>query len=140
MEEGKVPGAWQKGNITKPLKKCDLSLCSNYRSTNLLSVSEKIFHRVQLQQLRQVVDRTLIKEQVEFRKKEKDEVFVLLTPAEQSLELNSSLYIDDNDFEKAFGNQYSPPLTLEDPWGSWISIKCHQNLRDVSRQLGMFTA
>ena len=111
-EEEKVPEAWQKGIIVKLPKKGDLSVCGNWRGINLLSVPGKLFCRVLLQRMRQAIERTLREEQAGFRSGRgcTDQIFVLRTIVEQSLEWNSSLYINYIDFEKAFDSIHHPSL------------------------------
>ena len=111
-EEEKVPEMWKKGIIVKLPKKGDLSECNNWRGINLLSVPGKIFCRIILQRLKQSIERTLREEQSGFRKDRScaDQIFVLRTIVEQSLEWNSSLYINYIDFEKAFDSIHHPSL------------------------------
>ena len=110
-EEEKVPEAWKRGIIVKLPKRGDLSVCANLRGIDLLSVSGKIFCRVLLQRVRQSIERTLREEQAGFSGRGcTDQIFVLRTIVEQSLEWNSSLYINYNDFEKAFDSIHHPSL------------------------------
>ena len=111
-EEEKVPDDWKKGIIMKLPKKGDLSVCGNWRGINLLSVPGKIFCRVLLQRIRQGVDKRLREEQAGFRSGHSctDQIFVLRNIVEQSLEWNSSLYINFIDFEKAFDSIHHPSL------------------------------
>ena len=111
-EEEKVPEAWKIGIIVKLPKRGDLSVCGNWRGINLLSVSGKIFCRVLLQRVRQSIEKTLREEQAGFRSGRgcTDQIFVLRTIVEQSLEWNSSLYINYIDFEKAFDSIHHPSL------------------------------
>ena len=66
-EEETVPETWKRGIIVKLPKKGDLSVCSNWRGINLLSVPGKIFCRVMLLRLRQAIERILREEQAGFR-------------------------------------------------------------------------
>ena len=111
-EEEKVPETWKKGIIVKLPKKGDLSVCGNWRGINLLSVPGKIFCRVLLQRMRQTLERILREEQAGFRSGRGciDQIFVLRTIVEQSLEWNSSLYVNYIDFEKAFDSIHHPSL------------------------------
>ena len=110
--EEKVPDDWKKGIIVKLPKKGDLSVCGNWRGINLLSVPGKIFCRVLLQRIRQGVDKRVREEQAGFRcgRSCTDQIFVLRNIVEQSLEWNSSLYINFIDFEKAFDSIHHPSL------------------------------
>jgi hypothetical protein len=105
-----VPDSWKKGVIVKLPKKGDLSVCGNWRDINLLSVPGKIFCRVLLQILKQSIERVLREEQAGFRSGRcgTDQIFILRLIVEQSLEWNSSLYIDFIDFEKAFDSIHHP--------------------------------
>ena len=119
--EEKVPDAWKKGIVVKLPKKGDLSLCGNWRGINLLSVPGKIFCRVLLQRIKQGIDKQLREEQAGFRSGRScnDQIFVLRTIVEQSIEWNSSLYINYIDFEKAFGSVHHPYL-----WKFWNYMAC----------------
>ena len=111
-EEERVPDSWKKGIIIKLPKKGDLSDCGNWRGINLLSVPGKIFCRIILQRLKQALDRTLREEQAGFRRGRGcvNQIFVLRTIVEQSLEWNSSLYVNYIDFQKAFDSIHHPSL------------------------------
>ena len=111
-QKEKVPDTWKRGIIIKLPKKGDLSDCGNWRGINLLSVLGKIFCRVLLQRLRQAIERTLREEQAGFRSGRgcTDHIFVLRTIVEQSIEWNSSLYINYIDFQKAFDSIHHPSL------------------------------
>ena len=111
-EEEKVPDDWKKGIIVKLPKKGDLSVCDNWRGINLLSVPRKIFCRVLLQRIRQGVDKRLREEQAGFKSGRlcSGQIFVLRNIVEQSLEWNSSLYINFIDFDKAFDSIHHPSL------------------------------
>ena len=102
----------KKGIVVKLPKKGDLSLCGNWRGINLLSVPGKIFCRVLLQRIKQGIDKQLREEQAGFRSGRScnDQIFVLRTIVEQSIEWNSSLYINYIDFEKAFDSVHHPSL------------------------------
>ena len=95
-----VPEDWQKGIIIKLPKKGDLSECGNWRGINLLSVPGKVFCRVLLHRIKASIERILREEQAGFRggRSCMDQIFVLRTIIEQSLEWNLSLYINFIDF------------------------------------------
>ena len=107
-----VPENWQKGIIIKLPKKGDLSECGNWRGINLLSVPGKVFCRVLLHRIKASVERILREEQAGFRGGRScvDQIFVVRTIIEQSLEWNSSLYINFIDFEKAFDSVHHATL------------------------------
>ena len=103
-EEDQVPTEWKEGYLIKLPKKGDLSSCSNYRGITLLSVPGKVFNRVLLNRMKDVVDPYLRDQQAGFRKDRSctDQIASLRIILEQSLEWNSSLYINFVDYEKAF--------------------------------------
>merc|ERR1711911_32185 len=71
---------------------------------SLLSVPSKIFNRVILNRIKNAVDPKLRDNQAGFRKNRscKDQIATLRVIVEQSLEWNTSLYINFIDYEKAF--------------------------------------
>ena len=85
-------------------KKGDLSKCGNYRGTTLLSIPGKVFNRVSLNRMKDTVDAKLRDQQAGFRSNRSctDQITTLRIIIEQSLEWNSSLYVNFIDFEKAF--------------------------------------
>lgn len=102
--EEKTPTEWAEGHIVKLPKKGDLRKCNNYRGITLLSVPSKIFNRVILNRLQEAVDKRLRDQQAGFRKDRSctDHIATLRIIIEQSIEWNTSLYINFIDFEKAF--------------------------------------
>ena len=103
-EEEQVPSEWKEGYLIKLPKKGDLSSCSNYRGITLLSVPGKVFNRIILERMKTHVDRHLRDEQAGFRKERSctDQIATLRIILEQSLEWNSTLYVNFIDYEKAF--------------------------------------
>ena len=118
-QDEKVPESWQKGVIVKLPKKGDLSLCGNWRGINLLSVPSKIFCRVILHRIKYSIEKTLREEQAGFREGRSctDQIFVLRTIIEQSLEWNSPVYVNFLDFEKAFDSVHHETL--------WKILQCY---------------
>jgi hypothetical protein len=57
-----VLDSWRKGVIVKLPKKGYLSVCGNWRGINLLSVPGKIFCKVLLQKLKQLIERVIREE------------------------------------------------------------------------------
>ena len=110
--ERRVPDAWKKGIIIKLPKKGDLKDCGNWRGINLLSVPGKVFCRVMLKRIKTSLDKILREEQAGFRpgRSCKDQIFVLRTILEQSMEWNSTLYLNFIDFEKAFDSVHHDTL------------------------------
>ena len=103
-EEEEVPADWKEGYLIKLPKKGDLSKCSNYRGITLLSVPGKVFNRIILERMKEAVDPKLRDQQAGFRKNRScaDQIATLRIIVEQSLEWNSSLYVNFVDYEKAF--------------------------------------
>ncbi|VDP41775.1 unnamed protein product [Schistosoma curassoni] len=102
-EEEQVLMNWKEGHIKIP-KKGDLSKCENYRGITLPSVPGKVFNRVLLNRMKNAVDAKLRDQQAGFRKYRSctDRTARLRIIVEQSIEWNSSLYINFIDHEKAF--------------------------------------
>ncbi|VDP40803.1 unnamed protein product [Schistosoma margrebowiei] len=103
-EEEQVPMDWKEGHLVKIPKKGDLSKCENYRGITLLSIPGKVLNRVLLNRMKDVVDAQLRDQQAGFRKDRSctDQIATLQIIVEQSVEWNSSLYINFIDYEKAF--------------------------------------
>ena len=103
-EEETVPEDWRNGYIVKLPKKGDLSVCGNWRGIQLLSVPSKIMARVILERIKGAVDEELREEQAGFRRNRScaDQIATMRIIIEQSMEWQSSLYINFIDFEKAF--------------------------------------
>ncbi|CAH8462687.1 unnamed protein product [Schistosoma guineensis] len=103
-EEEQAPMDWKEGHLVKIPKKGDLSKCENYRGITLLSIPGKVFNRVLLNRMKDAVDAQLRDQQAGFRKDQSctDQIATLRIIVEQSLEWNSSLYINFIDCEKAF--------------------------------------
>ncbi|CAI2732166.1 unnamed protein product [Schistosoma spindalis] len=103
-EEEQVPMDWKEGHLIKIPKKGDLRKCENYRGITLLSIPSKVFNRVLLNRMKDAVDAQLRDQQAGFRKDRSctDQIATLRIIVEQSIEWNSSLYINFIDYEKAF--------------------------------------
>ncbi|CAH8471399.1 unnamed protein product [Schistosoma rodhaini] len=103
-DEEHVPTDWKEGLLIKIPKKGDLSKCDNYRGITLLSIPGKVFNRVLLNRMKDSVDAQLRDQQAGFRKDRSctDQIATLRIIVEQSIEWNSSLYINFIDYEKAF--------------------------------------
>jgi hypothetical protein len=103
-EEEEVPEEWKESHLIKLPKKGDLSNCANYRGISLLSVPGKVLNRILLERIKHAVDPLLRDEQAGFRRRRSciDQIATLRIIVEQSLEWNSSLYINFVDYEKAF--------------------------------------
>ena len=103
-EQEETPTDWKDGHIIKLPKKGDLSSCENYRGITLMSVPGKVFNWILLERMRDAVDVRLRDHQAGFRQDRSctDQIATLRIIVEQSLEWNSSLYVNFVDFLKAF--------------------------------------
>ncbi|VDP27560.1 unnamed protein product [Schistosoma mattheei] len=81
-----------------------MSKCENYRGITLLSVPGKNFNRVLLNRMKNAVDAQLRDQQAGFRRDRlcTDQIATLRIIVEQSVEWNSSLYINFVDYGNAF--------------------------------------
>ena len=102
--EEKVPEEWKKSLLIKLPKKGDVSYCKNWRGIMLLNMASKVFCRVILERIKITLDEKLREEQVGFRAGGSctDQIATQQIIVEQSIEWQSSLYINFIDFEKAF--------------------------------------
>ena len=103
-EKEEIPAEWKEGYLIKIPKKGDLSRCDNFRGITLLSVPGKVLNRIILERMKDEVDKTLREEQAGFRQDRSctDQIATLRIIVEQSIEWNSSLYVNFVDYEKAF--------------------------------------
>ena len=103
-EQEEIPTEWKQGSLLKFPKKGDMQDCNNYRGIMLLSVPGKVLNRVILDRLKTGVDAKLRDHQAGFRKDRSctDQIATLRIIVEQSMEWDSSLYINFVDYEKEF--------------------------------------
>ena len=101
-----MPQDWNIVNLIKLAMKGNLKECKNYRGIALLSVVVKVLNRILLTRLLKAVDEKLREQQAGFRKDRSctDQIAALRIIIEQSLECNTSLFLNFVDFEKAFNN------------------------------------
>ncbi|CAH8461116.1 unnamed protein product [Schistosoma haematobium] len=137
-EEEQVPMDWKEGHLVKIPKKGDLSKCENYRGITLLSIPGKVFNRLLLNRMKDAVDAQLRDQQAGFRKDRSctDQIATLRIIVEQSVEWNSSLYINFIDYEKAFNSvdrrtlwkllrHYGVPEKIVNIiWNSYDGLQC----------------
>ena len=92
------------GIIEKLSKKGDLSDCNNWRGIQLLSLPLKIISRILLERLKTNVDKQLRDEQAGFRSRRPctDQIACLRMNVKQSIECQSTTYINFIDLCKAF--------------------------------------
>jgi len=106
MGRGNLPDEWRSGIIVKLPKKGDLSDCYNWRGIQLhvLSLPSKILSRILLEGLKTSVDKQMRGEQAGFRTRRSctDQIACLRMIVEQSIEWQSTAYINFIDFRKAF--------------------------------------
>ncbi|VDP73304.1 unnamed protein product [Schistosoma curassoni] len=105
IREGEqVPMDWKKGYLIKISKKRDLSKRANYRVITVLPVRGDVFNKMLLNRMTDSVDSQCRDKQARFRKDRScaDQITTLRIVVEQSIEWNSSLYINSIDYEKAF--------------------------------------
>jgi len=110
----KTPRKWRKGLIVKLPKKGNLKECKNWRGITLLSVVSKVMGRIVIDRIRTGVESKLRKEQASFRpgRGTTEQIFLLRNIIEQSIEWQSSLYVNFIDFEKAFDSVHRDSLWL----------------------------
>ena len=103
-EQDEIPTEWKEGYVVKLPKKGDMPYCKNYRGIMLISVPGKVLNKVILDRLKTGVDAKLRDHQAGFRKNRSctDQVATLRIIVEQSMEWDSSPYINCVDNEKAF--------------------------------------
>ena len=95
-EKEEIPAEWKEGYLIKIPKKGDLSRCENFRGITLLSVPGKVLNRIILERMKVEVDKTFLEEQAGFRQDRScaDQISTLRIIVEQSIEWNSSLYVN----------------------------------------------
>ena len=110
----KTPRKWRKGLIVKLPKKGNLKECKNWRGITLLSVVSKVMGKIVIERIRTGVESKLRKEQAGFRpgRGTTEQIFILRNIIEQSIEWQSSLYVNFIDFEKAFDSVHRDSLWL----------------------------
>ncbi|KAK2189686.1 hypothetical protein NP493_99g00005 [Ridgeia piscesae] len=103
-EQEEIPTEWKEEYLVKLPKKGDMQDCKNFRGIMLLSVPGKVLNKVILERLKTGVDAKLRDHQAGFRKDRSctDQIATLRIIVEQSMEWNSSLYINFVNFEKVF--------------------------------------
>ena len=110
----KTPRKWRKGLIVKLPRKGNLKECKNWRGITLLSVVSKVMGRIVIDRIRTGVESKLRKEQASFRpgRGNTEQIFILRNIIEQSIEWQSSLYVNFIDFEKVFNSVHRDSLWL----------------------------
>lgn len=100
----KVPNDWKKGVLVKIPKKGDLSICGNWKGIMLLSVVTKLMSRIILERMKNELAKKLREEQAGFRQGNNcaDQTATRHIIIKQSVEWQSSVYMNFIDFEKVF--------------------------------------
>lgn len=108
----KTPRKWRKGLIIKLPKKGNLKECKNWCGITLLPVVSKVMGRTVIDRIRTGVESKLREEQAGFRpgRGTTKQIFILRNIIEQSIEWQSSLYVNFIDFEKAFDSVHRDSL------------------------------
>ena len=103
-QKEKFPKEWKEGIIIKIPKKGELSQCRNWRGVTLLVVISKIFYKIILERIKDVLERGLWREQAAFPHNKSciDQINTLRIIIEQSLEFRSHFYMLFVDYQRAF--------------------------------------
>lgn len=111
-DESAVPKDWRRGVIVKLPKKGNLADCNNWRGITLLSVPGKVLGIVLLRRLRRAVDQRLREEQAGFRagRSCSEQIFILRTIIEQTVEFQQKISVNFIDFTKAFDSIHRDTL------------------------------
>jgi hypothetical protein len=98
-----MPLDWRKGLLVTLPKKGDVTNCNNWRGITLLSIPSKVFTRIILNRIRDLIDTCLRTEQAGFRSNRSctDQINTLRIIIEQINEFIANLYHVFMDFEKA---------------------------------------
>jgi hypothetical protein len=84
--------------------KGDRTVCGNYRGISLLVVTGKIFSRIILNRIQNLIDKQLLEQQAGFRRNKStiDQIFTLKLIMEKSQEYNKPLFLCFIDLQKAY--------------------------------------
>jgi len=98
------PKEWKEGIIIKVPEKGDLSQCRNWRGITLLAVISKIFNKIILERIKNLLEMDLRKEQAGFRHNRSciAQINTSRVIIEQSVEFQSPLYMLFVDNQRAF--------------------------------------
>lgn len=98
------PDDWKEGIIVKMPKKGDISKCENWRGITLLNVSSKLFYRIILNRISEILYNKIRREQSGFRPGYSciDNINTVRIMLEQSLEYGSPLQLLFIDYKRAF--------------------------------------
>ncbi|CAF4074483.1 unnamed protein product [Adineta steineri] len=95
---------WSVAILIRLFKKGDKQLCDNYRGISLLSVISKLFSRIILNRIQQLIDNQLLEAQSGFRPNRStiDHIFILKMIMERRKEFNKPLFLCFIDITKAY--------------------------------------
>ncbi|CAF1118390.1 unnamed protein product, partial [Didymodactylos carnosus] len=95
---------WSLALLIRLYKKGEKQLCDNYRGISLLNVTSKIFSRLILNRIQNMIDHQLLEAQAGFRAQRStmDQIFTLKTTMEKRRELNKPLFMCFIDITKAY--------------------------------------
>ncbi|CAF3323508.1 unnamed protein product [Rotaria sp. Silwood2] len=95
---------WNLAILIRLFKKGDKQLCDNYRGISLLSVISKLFSRIILNRIQQLIDNQLLESQSGFRANRStiDQIFILKMIMEKRKEFNKPLFLCFIDITKAY--------------------------------------
>jgi len=107
-----VPVDWRRGIIIPLTKKDDLTDCNNWRGITLLSVTGKVFEKVLLNRIHNIVDQLLRQQQAGFRPGRSciDQIFSLWQIIQKVSEGQKPVTVNLVDFRKAFDSISRPAL------------------------------
>jgi len=102
--EEEMPEDWKEGYIVNLPKKGYLSNCANYQGITLLSVPGKVFSKILLDRMKDVMDPQLRDNQASFIENRSctDQIATLRIIIDNLIEWNSPVYLNCVDYEKAF--------------------------------------
>ena len=96
---------WSMTTLVKLYKnKGDRRICDNYRGIALLNITSKIFSRIILNRIQEVIDSQLLETQSGFRSNRStiDQIFILKMTMERTREFNKPLFMCFIDITKAY--------------------------------------
>ena len=127
-----IPEDWHKGLLVKLPKKGDTSQCNNWRGITLLSIPSKVLCSIILSRMKKEVDTKMRDEQAGFRQERScvDQIATLRIIIEQTIEWQTSLYLNFIDFQKAFDSVDHQVL-----WGILAHYGIPQKLISMIQQL-----
>jgi hypothetical protein len=95
---------WNLAILIRLFKEGDKQLCDNYRGISLLNVTSKLFSRMILNRIQQLIDNQLLEAQAGFRANRStiDQIFTMKMIMEKRKEFNKPLFLCFIDITKAY--------------------------------------